>query len=364
MLRERLKTESGFTLVEAAVAGLILVIGILGGVSVFDTSRRESNTGERLQIAQSKAASELERMRDVPYEELATSSSESWVSSGYPGDPTDRIVDDSEPALQTSDDETEELVRVAGAGLKPYSPPEIVDIGGAEYSVSVYRFVSWRDVECQVLDLAPLEAALDGRIDTMLAQIDTINSRSSTITSGLIGTLLSLPLLSNLKTDLQAIQTNVTQLQTQLNALLTAVANLDELDPCDADLEALDEINDTLDTLAPALTTLDSAVLAAHNAPKCTVVIVTVICPTVPVNTTTVYNTARSQITAFRNADWPGEVQDLVTSLGEISSDDHTHNTKRVTVAVVVDPVNGSGPFEPVWATSIIADPDAEALSG
>ncbi len=364
MLRDRLRSESGFTLVEAAVAALILVIGILGGVSVFDTSRRESNTGERLQIAQSKASSELERMRDVPYDELVTNSSESWVSTGYPGDPTDRIVDGAEPALRTSDEGSEELVRAAGSGIKPYSPPELVDIGGAEYSVSVYRFVSWRDVECQILDLAPLESALDGRIDTMLAQIASVNSRSSNIVSGLLGTLLNLPLLSNLKNDLQQIQTNVTQLQTQLNALLTAVANLDELDPCDADLQALDEINDTLDTLAPALTTIDSAVLAAQNAPKCTVLIVTVICPTVPINTSTIYNTARSQVTAFRNADWPGEVQELITSLGEISSEDHTHNTKRVTVAVSVDPVNGSGPFEPVWASSIIADPDAEALSG
>jgi hypothetical protein len=364
MLKDRQSSESGFTVVEAVVAGLILVIGILGGVSVFDTSRRESGTGERLQVAQSKAASELERLRDIPYDELLTNSSESWATTGYEGDPTERIVDGSSPALKISDDETEELIRAAGAGIKPYSPPEQVDIGGSQFEVSVYRFVTWRDVECQVVDLAPVKASLSGDINAMLTRITSINSYSNTLLSGLIGSLLNLPLLSNFKSDLQLIKTNVTSVQTQLNALLTAVSNLNELDPCDADLTTLDEINDSLDTLAPALNTLDSALLSAKNAPKCTVVIVTVVCPTVPVNTTTVYNTARNQITAFRNANWQTQVQGLVTSLGELSSDDHTHNTKRVTVAVLVDPVTGSGPFEPVWASSIIADPDAELLDG
>ncbi len=364
MLKARLSSESGFTLVEAAVAGLILVIGILGGISVFDTSRRESGTGERLQVAQSKAASELERMRDVPYEELATDASQSWFSSGQEGDPAERIVAGGAPAFKTSDAGTEELVRTPGAGIAPFSPPELVDIGGAQFTVSVYRFVSWRDVECQVVDLTSLKAAFNGRIDALLARVASVNSRTDALLSKLVGGILGLPLLSGFKNDLQALQATTSELQAQLNALLAAVAGLDELDPCDADIETLDAINETLDALTPALDTLDAALLSANNAPSCRVVIVTVVCPTIPVNTSTLYGTARAQITAFRNEDWQGDVEGVVASLGELSSDDHTQNTKRVTVAVVVEPENGSGPFKPVWSTSIIADPDAEALGG
>ncbi|MDX6588132.1 MAG: hypothetical protein QOI31_2605 [Solirubrobacterales bacterium] len=364
MLKARLNSESGFTLVEGLVAGLILVIGILGGVSVFDTSRRESGTGERQQVAQAKAAAELERMRDIPYAQLATDSSQSWVSSGQDGDPTARIVNGSTPKLKVSSSKTEDLVRLAGSGIKPYSPAAQVDIGGAQFTASVYRFVSWRDVECRVVDLAPLKAAFNTRINALLTKVASVNSRTTSLLSKLVGGILSLPLLSNFKSDLQALQTTMTSLQAQLNALTTAVANLNELDPCDANLETIKAMNATLDALSPALTTLDTALLNANSAPNCTVVIVTVVCPTVPVNTSTLYSTARTQITAFRNEDWPGDVQGVVTSLGQLSSNNHTHNTKRVTVAVVVEPEDGSGPFKPVWATSVIADPDAEALGG
>lgn len=364
MLSERLKSQSGFTIVEAAVAGLILVIGILGGVSVFDTSRRESGTGERQQVAQAKANAELERMRDIPYAQLATDSNQSWVSSGQDGDPTDRIVAGSTPKLKVSESKTEDLVRTTGSGIKPYSSTEQVDIGGAQFSVSVYRFVSWRDVECRVVDLAPLKAAFNTRINTLLTKVASVNSRTNSLVSKLIGGILSLPLLSNFKSDLQALQATTSNLQAQLNALTTAVANLNELDPCDANLETIKSMNATLDALSPALTTLDTALLNANNAPNCTVVIVTVVCPTVPLNTSTLYSTARTQISNFRNEDWPGDVQGVVSSLGQLNSNNHTHNTKRVTVAVVVEPEEGSGPFKPVWATSLIADPDAELLSG
>ena len=49
-------------------------------------------------------------------------------------------------------------------------------------------------------------------------------------------------------------------------------------------------------------------------------------------------------ITNLQNADYETAIAELTDSLGEIGPADHTHNTKRVTVAVVLDPRTGSGP--------------------
>ena len=65
----------------------LLVIGILGGISVFDSSRRESATGERQQIAALQAQEELERLRDVPYAELALDPVRVLETFGRPGEP-------------------------------------------------------------------------------------------------------------------------------------------------------------------------------------------------------------------------------------------------------------------------------------
>ena len=360
MLNHGHSSEAGFTIVEAVVAGLILVIGILGSVSVFDSSRRESGTGERLQVAQARAEAELERMRDIPYDELATDSAQSWEASGDPGDPADRVSSGSAPTVQISAESDEELVLASGgAGISPYSSQEELAVEGVSYTMSVYRFVSWRDVECQVIELSGLRSQLNGTINALLTRAQSVNTRSGALITKYTGLLLTLLPIGGLKSELQALQTEVGELQAKLNALLSAVNDLSELDPCDADIETLNEINDTLVTLGPALDTLDGALLSAQGANACTLIPLS--CPS---GTSTLYGTAKNQSKAFRDADWTGELDGVLTSLGEVSSDDHAHNTKRVTVAVVLDPVDGSGPFKPVWATSIVADPDAEVLAG
>ncbi len=230
MLTKAAKSQAGFTLVEALVAGLILVIGILGGVSVFDSSRRESNTGERLNVAQAKAEAELERMRDVPYAQLATNSGESWISSGQGGDPAARVVSGTTPTFKTTDSTAERLVRTSTNGIKPYSPPATVTFGGADYTMSVYRFVTWRDVECRVLDLTPLKSRYNGLINALITQTTNGTSYATTLVNTLVGSLLSLPLINGtvggtLKPALQTAQTNLTSLQSKLNSLFTAVNN-------------------------------------------------------------------------------------------------------------------------------------------
>ena len=262
MLNHGHSSEAGFTIVEAVVAGLILVIGILGSVSVFDSSRRESGTGERLQVAQARAEAELERMRDIPYDELATDSAQSWEASGDPGDPADRVSSGSAPTVQISAESDEELVLASGgAGISPYSSQEELAVEGVSYTMSVYRFVSWRDVECQVIELSGLRSQLNGTINALLTRAQSVNTRSGALITKYTGLLLTLLPIGGLKSELQALQTEVGELQAKLNALLGAVNDLSEIDPCDADIETLNEINDTLAVIGPALDTLDGALL-------------------------------------------------------------------------------------------------------
>lgn len=363
MLKNRVKGETGFTVVEVMVAGVILGIGVLGSITIFDSSRRESATGERLQVAQALAEAELERVRDVSYPELATDGAETWPASERPGDPSGRIVGDSDFRAAEGDEGIEPLALAdAGTGIDPYSEPQNVTVDGNTFEMSVYRFVSWRDVDCQVVDLTPFKSGVTSAIEDLLAQIDSANGRIDALITALAPNLLSLPLLNELRAQLLGLESGaLSDLEDQLDALLAALNGLEEIDPCDVEIETLNEINDALDVLGPTLQVLDDALLNAVNAPACRRVILTVICPP---TTTTTYNTAIDQIEAFAAEDWAETVGSLAESADKYDATDHGFNTKRVTVAIVLKPTTGSGPFKPVWATSIVSDPEAGVLGG
>jgi Tfp pilus assembly protein PilV len=359
MLKARVTSEAGFTLVEGLVAGLILVIGILGSVGIFDSSRRESGTGERLQVAQAKAEAELERMRDVPYAELATNSGESWTPSGHDGDPSGRVISGSTPQFKVSDSSSEALVRTSSGGIKPYSPPATVTIGGSDYSMSVYRFVTWRDVECRIADLSPLKSRLNLLLGPLSTRLTNIVG-----TGGRLDKILAIPLArlpAAVRSRFTSAQTISNNLKTQVLALISAINALNEVDPCDADISSLKSIDSTVSALQPTLDSLDTA-LGSYYQPGCLSLLnIPLVCPGVG---TSAYNAVNTQIQALESHNYVADLQSIVTSVGQINSSNHTHNTKRVTVAIVLDPVSGSGPFQPVWATSVVSDPNAGLLSG
>jgi hypothetical protein len=55
----------------------------------------------------------------------------------------------------------------------------------------------------------------------------------------------------------------------------------------------------------------------------------------------------------------------LLAGINEISAGlaNTTKNSKRITVAVVVEPRAGVGPTEPLWATTVVRDPNAGLLT-
>jgi prepilin-type N-terminal cleavage/methylation domain-containing protein len=78
----RIRSEDGFTLIEVLVAALVLVIGIGAMVATFNAARRLTLVGERQSSMAHRAQAELERIKSLPYSEIAlTGTSPSWSSN-------------------------------------------------------------------------------------------------------------------------------------------------------------------------------------------------------------------------------------------------------------------------------------------
>ena len=190
--RPRIRDERGFTMVETLVAALVLTIGILGGVTVFSSAGKESASGERQEVAAQLAQAELERLRDTPYSKLAIEPGQTWTASGQPGDPTGRI----NVAARTFNTGTaagqEKLVdgTAAGTGVLPYTTTT-VSSAGASMTARVYRFVSWHDEDCPVLELGNLTGSLNGVTTPVQSLVGTLLGPSGILNS-LLGPLFNL----------------------------------------------------------------------------------------------------------------------------------------------------------------------------
>lgn len=362
MLRGAARDQSGVTIVEAMVAAFLLLVGILGSVSVFDSSRRESATGERQQIAVEQAQAELERMRDVPYEKLAVDpASPGWESSGAPGDPLNRL-DAAAGTFRVGPDRVESLTfaQAQGGGIAPLSRLDVA-ADGVPMNMWIYRFVTWRDEDCPVADTSGITGPLDellvglepatGLIDGLLGE------------DGLLSQALGLLLPDSVRDALQAVGVDVEEIEAVLDArvanLTALVGSLGqaEIDPCDIDLEALGALDDTatIAALEPALRQLDGA-LAGYDGCVVDALGIGLVCDD--------FGPVQEAIDGLPDPDeLAADMDALIAALDAIDTADHDQNTKRLTVAVVLEPRTGSGPFKPVWATSVAGDPEAALLS-
>lgn len=376
MLNDRFSDERGFTLVEGMVGAFILLVGILGAIGVFEGSGHASATGERQQYAADRAQAELERLRDLPYSELAINStaSPSWQPSGQDGDPFARVgvgVGGARTfAVRPGANEEMVLSAAGGRGIAPYTSEPALSPSAAP--LKIYRFVSWRDEDCEV---APQVSNLTSGLSGSLANL---GGTTPSLIDGLLGpgSLLGsvIGLLTNgvLRSQLQAVQGLLNQTRTALNNGLTglnaAIARLDglELDPCDMDLSALRALEETrlfTAAVSPALQTLDSA-LAAYHSRQCLPNILGIrICNVLPSPELTNLTSALTNVQGLLNpTSLTSTLNTLTASLNAIQVRDHDRNTKRITIAVVLAPRGGSGPTKPVWATSVVSDPNETAF--
>lgn len=82
--------EDGMTVVEVLVAGLILVAGALGVLGVVDAGTRNVFRAEQSQVVANLLQQEVEKLRQVPYAELALTSLP--VHSSDPANPDSRVA--------------------------------------------------------------------------------------------------------------------------------------------------------------------------------------------------------------------------------------------------------------------------------
>ena len=88
MLTERLKDESGYSMVEVIVAIMILAIAIIPMVGMFDTGLKASMVSSNYDQARMLANERLEKVRALPY--------------NRPGSPTDSAVEIYHPGSPVS----------------------------------------------------------------------------------------------------------------------------------------------------------------------------------------------------------------------------------------------------------------------
>ena len=142
------------TIVEVLVAAIILVIGALATFEIFDAAAHNKVRTEQRQVALDRAQREIEKLRDVPYGNLALTSTP--IGSADQADPRWR-VHGTDFALNR--DGTGDATMVANGGALfagGLVSGGVVDPGPEHFvsgniSGDIFRFVVWRsDPSCTV----------------------------------------------------------------------------------------------------------------------------------------------------------------------------------------------------------------------
>jgi type II secretory pathway pseudopilin PulG len=360
--RSRARDEDGFTIVEAMVAAFILTIGLVSSIGVFDHSRDQSATAERNEIGLMQAEAALEEIRGVPYSKIALS------NAVAPPDPANRVSADN-TTFQVRPDLSEEMVYALpdATVLDGMSTSVAVGPEGHPVDITVHRYVTWRDEECRVLDLSSLGLSnLDESINSVQVPLEAnLNGLINSVIS-LLSSALEPPGLAALETRLKAFRDQLAGHEAQFGA----IAGVTELDLCDISLTALSNLQ-KVGTLTPSLSSTPAGDLTDYLTtlqgllPQCVLILG---CPS---GTNTAITNINNELNCVfgsstdTSAEFDAYFDGVVAGLNELPGDlaDTNRNTKRITVAVAVEPRTGVGPFEPVWASTVVQPPGAGLLS-
>jgi hypothetical protein len=153
-----MRREDGMTVVEVIVAGLILVAGGLGVLGIVDAASRNTFRAEQSQVVANLLQGEMERLRQVPYEELALASLPVHVSD--PENPNSRVS--SKTFFYTGRNGTglKQLVYKGGTVNGETIEDGTVAAGPTPFQVGgikgdIYRYLVW--------DTCPSSLCQDGR---------------------------------------------------------------------------------------------------------------------------------------------------------------------------------------------------------
>jgi type II secretory pathway pseudopilin PulG len=375
-VRRRLAQERGFGLVEVLVAGFILVVGIGGGVYTFVTSQKGSVTAERNATATAVASQALEEVRAMPYTAVGsdlTSVTDPLKDPDDPDDETKTIL--SSGVFTTRDGKSEAIV----PGTLPAPDSVTVTEGGRTGTYKLYRFVSWRDDECQLVSRVNLKDLRDD-VMNMKADLDTLANDGNTLEK--LFNMLSLGLL---KDRTGYIRTTIHRLKDDADAVVAAIGSLagqpdgmvnQTIDLCDIppgtpmpDLSGIAAARTLLATVNTHMDQLNTEALALLNkGPLCTLTCQDPYRTAMRQAYGTIMGTAPDSPAAPSSTDVVDNKIETVLAAQTVEIrklrdlallPDIKENTKRVTVGVV-NPVDrdGTGPGKVVWMTTVLINPE------
>lgn len=153
-----MRAEEGMTIVEVVVAGMILIVGALGVLGIVDAGSRNVFRAEQSQAVASLLQGEMEKLRQVPYEELALTSLPAHATD--PKDPNSRIASASFFYTGRNGTGLKPLVYNGGVSDGETIKGGTVNPGPTSFQVgdlkgTVYRYVVW--------DTCPAALCQDGK---------------------------------------------------------------------------------------------------------------------------------------------------------------------------------------------------------
>ena len=177
--------ESGFGIVEVLIASVLLAVGILATMTALDGATRGSYSAQRNEQAISLAQREIEEIAAVPFDRIELDALPGNVAASDPNNPSDprayvsgsnfmikRNYHDSSagPPTDTASSEPMIVDPDADPAADGYSIPAVtqnvpvgaVGANGAQQEATIWRFVTRRDENCEILgvgllDLCPAE---------------------------------------------------------------------------------------------------------------------------------------------------------------------------------------------------------------
>jgi type II secretory pathway pseudopilin PulG len=399
----RLRGDRGFTIVEVLVSMILMSGGIFAAVGSFGDSLNGAATAQQIDVATATGTQALEEMRSAPYDQVKVQ-----AVAGAPamttGDPRERLNGNGSK-YQVPGGKNEEVVDPSPTSQ--FKDVETVTVGGQ--TMRIYRFVSWRDEECPILNLSDLESTItqltsllgvtNGLLNTLVGPGGSLLSAgadgASVVGNPLLGALLA-PVSQLVTSVLQPLTTALTPLLSPLQSLATKLGQVIDpvthhitgvIDLCDIpsgtlpDLGQLQIMSTALTTLNPLLQAVSPLITSVGGALHSllglnilnAVVKVLVATPAIVTALPTLLADTPQIVSGLTVtvAGGPTGLATLATSLTGsltkllqfLASPDTTHNTKRISVAVwLQDRKVGYGPDKPIWMSTVVSDPSEGLL--
>lgn len=176
-------TQDGFTIFEVMVAATLLVGGILAVLAIFISNTKAETSATRVEVAVQFGERHLEWMRSLPYEQLAMCEAPTYEDEPSPNSEIDGDY------LHVGAGKMERMVVAPPDGTchPDLISPTPFTVGTGESAVSghIYRYATWRDERCPVIDLAELATNVDAQLATLQDEISEITVRLDSVVTQL-----------------------------------------------------------------------------------------------------------------------------------------------------------------------------------